>query len=88
MTVTWLASTTQGFMVGDYISTSFNPSGVAHGVFAVATAPSGGVLNESMFTQSAGFQASAGTLVGDVAAADHIPPGIYQANGHAAHSWH
>lgn len=88
MTVTWLASTTQGFMVGDYISTSFNASGVAHGVFAVATAPSGSVFNEAMFTQAAGFSASAGSVVGDVAAPDHIPAGIYQANGHAAHSWH
>jgi len=88
MTVTWLASTTQGFMVGDYISTSFNTSGVAHGVFAVATAPSGGVFNEAMFTQAAGFSASAGGTVGEVAAADHIPAGIYQANAHAAHSWH
>src|SRR5215469_5012068 len=88
MTVTWLASTTQGFMVGDYISTSFNASGAAHGVFAVATAPSGGVFNEAMFTQAAGFSASAGSTVGEVAAADHIPAGIYQANAHAAHSWH
>jgi hypothetical protein len=88
MTVTWLASTTQGFMVGDYISTSFNASGVAHGVFAVATAPSGGVFHEAMFTQASGFKAIGGSLVGEVAAADHIPPGINQANGHAAHSWH
>ena len=88
MTVTWLASTTQGFMVGDYISTSFNASGVAHGVFAVATAPSGGVFNEAMFTQASGFTAVGGSLVGEVAAADHIPPGINNANAHAAHSWH
>src|SRR5262249_33428713 len=54
MTVTWLASTTQGFMVGDYISTSFNASGTAHGVFAVATAPSGSVFNEAMFTTASG----------------------------------
>jgi hypothetical protein len=88
MTVTWLASTTQGFMVGDYISTSFNSTGVAHGVFAVAAAPNGSVFNEAMFTQSAGFSASAGTLAGDVAAADHIPAGIYRANANAAHTWH
>jgi hypothetical protein len=75
-------------MVGDYISMSFNASGVAHGVFAVATAPSGGVFHEAMFTQASGFKAIGGSLVGEVAAADHIPPGINQANGHAAHSWH
>jgi hypothetical protein len=88
MTVTWLASTTQGFMVGDYISTSFNAAGVAHGVVAVATAPANGVFNEAMFTQASGFTAAGGAQVGEVAAADHIPPGINQANGHAAHSWH
>jgi hypothetical protein len=88
MTVTWLASTTQGFMVGDYISASFNASGVAHGVFAVATAPSGNVFNEAMFTQAAGFQAAGGSAAGEVSAPEHIPAGINQANGHAAHSWH
>jgi hypothetical protein len=88
MTVTWLASTTQGFMVGDYISTSFNATGVAHGAFAVATAPSGGVFNEAMFTQASGFTAVGGSLVGEAAAAEQIPAGINQANGHAAHSWH
>jgi hypothetical protein len=49
ITNTWLASTTQGYMVGDYISTSF-ASGVARPVFASATAPSGGKLNEAIFT--------------------------------------
>jgi hypothetical protein len=88
MTVTWLASTTQGFMVGDYISTSFDATGVAHGVFAVATAPSGGVFDEAMFTQASGFSATAASLAGEVAAAEHIPAGINQANGHAAHRWH
>jgi len=88
MTVTWLASTTQGFMVGDYISTSFNAAGVAHAAFAVATAPSGSVFNEAMFTQASGFTAAGGSLVGETAPADHIPAGINNANGHAAHSWH
>lgn len=88
MTVTWLASTTQGFMVGDYISTSFNGSGVAHAAFAVATAPSGGVFNEATFTQAGGFTATGGSLAGEVAAPEHIPAGINRADGHAAHSWH
>src|SRR5207248_5272766 len=39
MTPTWLASTNQGYMVGDYISTSFTKDGKAHPVFAVATLP-------------------------------------------------
>ncbi len=42
MTLSWLPNTTQGRMVGDYISTSFNSSGMAFPAFAVATVPSGG----------------------------------------------
>jgi hypothetical protein len=61
MNVTWLANTTQGFMVGDYISTSF-PGGNAFPVFAVATAPSGGVFNEAMFTVSGGLGITGGQL--------------------------
>jgi hypothetical protein len=48
----WLANTNQGRMVGDYISTSF-ASGAARPVFASATAPSGGVFAEGMFTSPA-----------------------------------
>ena len=48
MTLTWLASTTEGYMVGDYISTAFS-GGIAYSVFAVATAPSGSKLNEAIF---------------------------------------
>jgi hypothetical protein len=88
MTVTWLASTTQGFMVGDYISTSFNASGTAHGVIAVATAPSGSVFNEAMFTTANGVASAAGSLVGETAASENIPPGINNANHHDPHSWH
>ncbi|HXM58944.1 MAG TPA: sialidase family protein [Candidatus Dormibacteraeota bacterium] len=86
MTLSWLANTTQGVMVGDYISTSFNGSGTAHGVFAVAAAPSGGVFNEAMFTTAAAV--SGGSLVGETAAHDVIPPGINDANHHDPHAWH
>jgi len=60
MSHSWLASTTQGTMVGDYISTSFS-GGTAHPVFAVATAPSGSVFNEAMYTTASGLAAAAGT---------------------------
>ena len=42
MTMSWLPDTSQGRMVGDYISTSFGSDGLAHGVFAVANAPTAG----------------------------------------------
>ena len=60
-TLTWLPLTSQGYMVGDYISTSFS-GGTAHGVFAGATAGSctlGQVTscNEFMETPSSGLAA-------------------------------
>ena len=48
MTLSWLANTNQGRMVGDYISSSYVGSGVLP-VFASASAPLGGLFNESMF---------------------------------------
>ncbi len=42
MPSTWLATTNQGRMVGDYISTSFGSDNLAHGVFATASAPTTG----------------------------------------------
>lgn len=68
MTHSWLASTTQGTMVGDYISTSF-AGGMAHPVFAVAAAPSGIVFNEAMYTPAAGLAATAGTAAATPATA-------------------
>jgi hypothetical protein len=48
MRPTWLAPTSQGNMTGDYISTSF-VTGLPRPVFAAASAPSAGTLNESIF---------------------------------------
>jgi hypothetical protein len=42
MPSTWAATTSQGRMVGDYISTSYGSDNLAHGVFATATAPTSG----------------------------------------------
>lgn len=63
ISLTWTAFTTQGFMVGDYISTSFS-GGLAFPVIAVAVAgtPTQN-LNEAMFTTSSGLAvATGGTL--------------------------
>jgi hypothetical protein len=88
MTLSWLANTSQGFMVGDYISTSFNSGGLAHSAFAVASPNSGSVFNEAMYTTATGLASAAGGTAGQVASADHIPPGIYSANQNDKHSWH
>jgi hypothetical protein len=54
MSLTWLANTTQGVMVGDYISTSF-VGAPAYPAFAVAQQPSGGIFNEATFTVQGGL---------------------------------
>jgi hypothetical protein len=42
MSSTWAANTSQGRMVGDYISTSFGSDNLAHGVFGSALTPTTG----------------------------------------------
>ena len=54
MQLSWLPLTSQGPMVGDYISTSF-AGGKAFGVFAMAKAKSGTTFDEAIYTTQAGF---------------------------------
>ncbi len=49
MQLTWLPTSQNGLMVGDYIATAFT-DGVPHGVFAVAAAKSGSTFNEATYT--------------------------------------
>ena len=42
MTSTWAANTSQGRMVGDYISTSYGSDNLAHGIFGAANTPTTG----------------------------------------------
>jgi hypothetical protein len=57
MMLSWLANA-GGFFLGDYNSVSFVASGKAYPVFAVATAPRHGKLNESMYTVKGGLPLS------------------------------
>jgi hypothetical protein len=71
MPSTWTATTSQGRMVGDYISTSFGSDNLAHGIFATASAPTSGTscssvldnCNEPMATFTTGLGAG-GTASG------------------------
>jgi hypothetical protein len=54
MSLTWLPNTSQGFMVGDYISTSFSGA-PAYPAFALANAPSGGLFDEATYTVKGGL---------------------------------
>jgi hypothetical protein len=60
MSLTWLPNA-NGYMVGDYISTSF-VQGKAYSVFAVAKAPSNKQLNEGMYTESGGIAITGGAV--------------------------
>jgi hypothetical protein len=70
MTMSWLPSTTQGRMVGDYISTSYNGSAQAYGFFALANAPTGNAdcaiatpnCDVALYTFASGQSAAAGSL--------------------------
>ena len=76
MNTTWLANTTQGFMVGDYISTSFADQQLAYPVFAVANPPSAGVFDEAMYTVAGGLARSLHVHpVTAVFATTTLPPG-------------
>jgi hypothetical protein len=53
MPTTWAPNTTQGYMVGDYISSVFGSDGLVHPVWAfAASAPSGSLFNQPLFTQA------------------------------------
>jgi hypothetical protein len=71
MTMSWLPDTTQGRMVGDYMSTSYGSDGLAHPVFAEAYVPlAGGTdcatatpnCNQPLETPTSGLAAAAATV--------------------------
>lgn len=89
MTLSWLPNTTQGRMVGDYISTSYNSVGLAHGLFAVANAPTSGGsdcatatpnCDQALYTNAIGLAQVSGYVV--TSSGDHPIPNA--ASDHAA----
>jgi hypothetical protein len=61
ISMSWIASTDQGVMVGDYIATAF-AGGKAFGVFANAKAPKNGKFDEYMVTPKGGLTAAEGAV--------------------------
>ena len=53
--LTWLANTTSGFMVGDYVGTSI-VHGLAFPIIVVATAPVKQTLQEAIYTVAGGLE--------------------------------
>ncbi|HJP89030.1 MAG TPA: sialidase family protein [Candidatus Limnocylindrales bacterium] len=66
MTSTWAATTSQGRMVGDYISTSYGSDNLAHGIFGAANTP----------TTGAATSCSTSALDNCVAPIDTFTPGL------------
>ncbi len=58
MSISWLPNTFSGYMVADYLGTSY-VNGNPFGVFAVAKAPSGGKFNQEMYTTTTPLLVSA-----------------------------
>jgi len=75
MSLSWLPNTTQGTMVGDYISTSFSGS-VAYPAIAVANAPSGGTFDEAIYTVRGGLTASANAKGGQISNLSNSPAAL------------
>jgi hypothetical protein len=59
--LSWISNTSQGRMVGDYISTSI-VGGRAWPTFAIATAPSGSTFNEPMAVPTGGLPIGPGAI--------------------------
>jgi hypothetical protein len=70
--VSWIPNTSDGVMVGDYISTSF-VNGAARSVFAVANAPSGSVFDEAMYTTTSPLVGGAAVAAASSAGAPNVP---------------
>jgi len=87
--VGWVANTSQGRMVGDYISTSYGSDGLAHGVFMTASAPTSGttcgaVANNCI--EPADSPASGLAALGGAASSTGDPV-VFSNNGGGAHLW-
>jgi hypothetical protein len=70
MMLAWFPNTSQGFMPGDYISTSFSGT-PAFPAIAVANAPSGSVFDEATYTVQGGLSVAGSPI----AATDQINAG-------------
>jgi BNR repeat protein len=83
MPTSWTATTSQGRMVGDYISTSFGPDGLAHGVFATASGLTSGTSCSSVPDNCLEATSSFATGLAAGAASGLSDPVLFAGNGNA-----
>jgi hypothetical protein len=82
MSSTWAATTSQGRMVGDYISTSYGSDNLAHGVFALANPLTSGTSCSSVADNCREPMATFGST-GSGAASGAADPVLFSGNGGA-----
>jgi hypothetical protein len=73
MSLSWIANTNQGRMVGDYFSTVYTDDGVPHPVFGSATQPFG-MFFQSMFSTGTGCLADAAAASNVAGSTDEFEP--------------
>lgn len=72
MSLSWLPATSQGPMVGDYMSTSWS-NGTARPALEVAFAPGGSVFNQATYVPASGLLNASSTVTNPTTAADRQP---------------
>ncbi|MBI3731921.1 MAG: exo-alpha-sialidase [Chloroflexi bacterium] len=55
MQTSWIVNTSQGRMVGDYVSTSYTANGLAHPAFSNANAPTGSTFDQALYSVVGGL---------------------------------
>jgi len=83
MPSTWVATTSQGRMVGDYISTSYGSDNLAHGVFATASAPTTGSSCSAVLDNCREPTASFASGLAAGGAVSDASPVLFSGNGGA-----
>ncbi len=90
MPTTWIATTSQGRMVGDYISTSYGSDNLAHGIFVTASAPTTGSTTSCTTTALDNCLEPASTFVSGLAASGSLSSAgdavLYGGNNGSANS--
>jgi hypothetical protein len=83
MPSTWTATTSQGRMVGDYISTSYGSDNLAHGVFATASVPTSGTSCSSVLDNCREPMATFASSLGASGSVPDASPVLFSGNGGA-----
>src|SRR4051812_46030934 len=84
MSSTWAANTSQGRMVGDYISTSYGSDSLAHGIFGAANTPTTGAATSCTTSALDNCRAPIDTFspgAASGAASGLSDPVLFQGNG-------